>query len=43
MTQEQFDIIHDALTYALSRFEITPYEYDLAMGSLCKEHPECKL
>jgi len=42
MTQKEFDIIHDALTYALSRFE-TPYEYDLAMGSLCKEHPECKL
>ena len=43
MTQKQFDIIHDALTYVLSRFEISPHEYDDAMLALMKDNPKIKL
>jgi hypothetical protein len=43
MTQKQFDIIHEALGYALRRGYIKPEDYDLAIAALCKEHPELEL
>ena len=43
MTQQQFDIIHTSLGYALKDNHITQYEYDLALAILCQEHPNLKL
>ena len=40
MTQKEFDIIHNALGYALKNNIVKPNEYDLAMRCIFKEYPD---